>query len=145
MVDVVFLDFEWKPLSFLKRIKGSREVRIIFLIDEKLLTLSVELVAEKGWLGKHEIDSFVETLKRQLERKIETVSEEIRRVLEERKIHCEIVKRKGNMKEILLEMASKSKGKIYVFVKRRNPLWRVVKPILSEIAKKNKNIEVVDL
>ncbi|PLV59328.1 hypothetical protein [Thermotoga sp. KOL6] len=139
----LFLDFEWNPLVFLKVIKNASVVKIVPLIDENLISLSMELISEKGWLGKHEMDVLINTLKKQLEKQEEKFLSEMERILKERNVVYVIERREGNLKKVLIDLFSEKPDKVVIFIRRRNPLLKVVKPILRGIMKNHQKIEIV--
>ena len=66
---VLFLDFEWNFPKISKFLKKKEKTKVILAIDHRLLELSAEIIAEKGWLGEHEVGSLVRALGSQIEKK----------------------------------------------------------------------------
>ncbi len=135
----LFIDFEWNR-KILKFLKDEEISKIVLAIDHRLLRLSAEIIAEKGWLGEHEIDSLVRALERQLDKKRKKFLEN----LKEKFPDIDVESSDKNLRDLLKKLTNEGK-KIVVFARKKSPIWGIVKPVLNELKGKKAEITVLNL
>jgi len=133
---IIPIDMKWDKLRFLKAIKGAKNIKLVTILDEELLSLSIEISAEKGWLGEDTITRLKRVLKEQMEKMKREYEKKASEILEQRDILFTIEHMVGNFKEKLLEISKHSPEKIvFVYKKGYNPYWQVLKPVIQDLCK----------
>jgi|GEM_PF-1675224 len=133
---IIPADMKWDKKVFLKAVRGADTVKVVTIVDSELLSLSVELAAEKGWLGDGTVSKLLDVLKQQMERMRKVYEENATKLLKERSISFTFEHAEGNFKEIVSEIAKERPENItFTYKKGYNPYWQVVKPVIHDLCK----------
>ena len=133
---VIPVDMKWDKKVFLKAIKGAKTIKVVTIVDDELLSLSVELAAERGWLGDNTVSKLLDVLKRQMARMKKDYEENAIKLLKERAIPFTFEHAEGNFREIVSGIAKEHPESIvFTHKKGYNPYWQVVRPVIRELCK----------